>query len=416
MSAEIDLKGVVDHIPDVPQPLAGPSVPDHLREIRATKRWVQAGVYLAILGYGPLYLFVLGYQPHQVAISWAVGFTIATLAIERAFGQIFKLRKRSAYPGAVSLQLGAMPTFDAACQTAVAVMDRLLDLRGSFLALEKEGGFLSLVALSNLSRVDADRYLRLGTACVQHTLSSKEVVALHPDGGLGAEPIMTPGQQIVFVPIHSFQKVVGVLGLIANSSNPDLNDSELLVSLGHAVGASLESLRQRDELRTLASIDDLTKVYNRRYFFDQLDREFAAAGRYSTPVSVLIFDVDGLKNLNDNFGHGVGDEALRTLAQRLVRYARASDIVARLGGDEFAVILPHTDHAGAADIARRLQVSVEREALAAVPGRELRIAVSCGFASFPEDAEDASVLLRRADGRLYAAKAARQRATRRRRS
>ncbi len=133
-------------------------------------------------------------------------------------------------------------------------------------------------------------------------------------------------------------------------------------------------------------------------------------------MSVLIFDVDGLKKLNDNFGHGVGDEALRTLAQRLVRYARASDIVARLGGDEFAVILPHTDHAGAADIARRLQISVEREALAAVPGRELRIAVSCGFASFPEDADDASVLLRRADGRLYAAKAARQRATRRRRS
>ncbi len=239
MSAEIDLKGAVDHIPDVPQPLAGLSVPDHLREIRATKRWVQAGVYLAILGYGPLYLFVLGYQPHQVAISWAVGFTIATLAIERAFGQIFKLRKRSAYPGAASLQLGAMPTFDAACQTAVAVMDRLLDLRGSFLALEKEGGFLSLVALSNLSRVDADRYLRLGAACVQHTLSSKEVVALHPAGGPGAGPIMTPGQQIVFVPVQSFQKVVGVLGLIANSSNPDLNDSELLVSLGQAVGASL---------------------------------------------------------------------------------------------------------------------------------------------------------------------------------
>jgi diguanylate cyclase (GGDEF)-like protein len=345
-----------------------------------------------------------------------VGFTIATLAIEGAFGQMFKLRKRSVYPGTVSLQLGAMPTFDAACQAAVAVMDRLLHLRCSFLTLQNEGGFLNLVALTNLSRVDADRYLRLGAPCVQHVLSTKKVAALHPDDGLLAEATMTPGQQVVFVPVQSFQKVVGVLGLIANGSTPDMRDSELLLSLGHALGMSLESLRQRDELRTLATIDDLTKVYNRRYFFEQLDREFASAGRYSMSVSVLLLDVDGLKKLNDNFGHGLGDEALRTVAQRLVRYSRASDIVARLGGDEFAVILPHTDHAGAADIARRLQISVEGEALAVVPDRELRIAVSCGFASFPEDADDASALLRWADGRLYAAKAARQGARRKRRS
>lgn len=416
MNADLDRKGVVDDTSDVTPLAAGPVTPDHLREIRTTKRWVQAGVYLAILGYGPLYFFVLGYQLHQVAISWAVGFTIATLAIEGAFGQMLKLRKRSVYPGTVSLQLGAMPTFDAACQAAVAVMDRLLHLRCSFLALQNEGGFLNLVALTNLSRVDADRYLRLGAPCVQHALSAKKVAALHPDDGLLAEETMTPGQQVVFVPVQSFQKVVGVLGLIANGSTPDMRDSELLLSLGHALGMSLESLRQRDELRTLATIDDLTKVYNRRYFFEQLDREFAAAGRYSMSVSVLLLDVDGLKKLNDNFGHGLGDEALRTVAQRLVRYSRASDIVARLGGDEFAVILPHTDHAGAADIARRLQISVEGEALAVVPDRELRIAVSCGFASFPEDADDASALLRWADGRLYAAKAARQGARRKRRS
>jgi len=178
---------------------------------------------------------------------------------------------------------------------------------------------------------------------------------------------------------------------------------------------SLESLRQRDELRTMAAIDELTRVYNRRYFFDQLDRELASARRYSVPVSVLMLDLDGLKGLNDSFGHETGDEALRTLAQRLVRYSRASDIVARVGGDEFAVILSRTDSEGAAQIARRLQSSVEDEVPVAGKGRGVRIAVSFGFASFPEDAEDAGQLLRQADGRMYAAKAARSGPARKRR-
>ncbi|MDP2674048.1 MAG: GGDEF domain-containing protein [Dehalococcoidia bacterium] len=285
-------------------------------------------------------------------------------------------------------------------------MDRLLRLRGSFLTLQNEAGFFSLVALSNLSRVDADRYLRLGAGCIQQALSSREPVGLRPNNDLlaGALP---PGGQVVFVPVQSFQRVMGVLGLIADDSNADLRDRELLTSLGMAIGVSLESLRQRDDLRMLAAIDELTKVYNRHYFFDQLDREIAAARRYSVPVSVLIFDLDGLKKLNDSFGHGLGDEALRILAQRLVRFSRASDVVARLGGDEFAVILPRSDRAGAAEMARRLQGSVENEPLTAVPGRELRLAVSCGLASFPEDASDSGTLIRHADGQMYAAKAAR---------
>jgi diguanylate cyclase (GGDEF)-like protein len=240
-------------------------------------------------------------------------------------------------------------------------------------------------------------------------LSSGEPVALRSSDDLLAEAIMAPGMQVVFVPVQSYRRMMGVMGLLADGSNADMRDRELMDSLGIALGVSLESLRQRDELRMLAVIDELTKVYNRRYFFDQLDREIAAASRYATPVSVLVFDLDGLKKLNDSFGHDIGDEALRSLAQRLVRYSRASDVVARLGGDEFAVILPRTDCAGAKEIAQRLQSCVESDVLATGKGRELHLAVSCGRASFPEDAVDAGMLLRNADGHMYAAKAARAR-------
>ncbi len=408
MSTDVDLLDRDDLLTEEPPPY-DIVIGDFLKDVRRVKRLTQVGVYAGIFTTQPVFYFVMHLSPLQLLVVLLTGLVIATTAIEGAFREMFKLRKRSAYPGAVALQLGAMPTFNVACQASAAIMDKLLHLKGSFLTLQNETGFLSLVALSNLSRADAERYLRLGVASIQQVLSSKEPVALHPDNDLLVEAIMTPGGKVVFVPVQSFQRVVGVLGLLGDESKSDMRDWELLSSLGTAIGVSLESLRQRDELRTLATIDELTKVYNRHYFFDQLDREIAASRRYALPLSVLTFDLDGLKKLNDNFGHSLGDEALRCLAQRLVRYSRAPDIVARLGGDEFAVILPRTDSAGAAELAKRLQSQVESDVLAAGSGRELRLRVSCGRASFPEDADDASILLLHADGRMYAAKAARAR-------
>ena len=409
MSIDIDLQG---HRMDLPTDLAPPGhvtvgAADFLNDVRRVKRLTQVGVYTGIFATGPFYYLVLGFSLLQLLVVLAIGLVIGTAAIEWSFAQMFKLRKRSAYPGALALQLGALQSFDAACQTTAGIMGKLLHLKASFLTLQNEAGFFSLVALSDLSRVDADRYLRLGAGCIQQALSSKEPVGLRPNDDLLTEALMAPNQRIVFVPVQSFRRVMGVLGLIAGDSNADLRDHQLLSSLGLALGSSLESLRQRDDLRMLAAFDDLTKVYNRHHFFDQLDREISAARRHWMPVSVLVFDLDGLKKLNDSFGHGLGDEALRTLAQRLVRFSRGSDLVARLGGDEFAVILPRTDRAGAVEMARRLQSSVEDEPLTAVPGRELRLAVSCGLASFPEDASDTGTLMRHADGHMYAAKAAR---------
>jgi diguanylate cyclase (GGDEF)-like protein len=379
------------------------------------KWWTRLIVYPGVTLLIPVAHFLWGLPWQQALFVHLGGYAIGTVAIEFLFAQVLKLKKRSAYPGDVFLQLGAISTFDAGCQAAVAIIDRLVGLKGSFLALHNRSGFLTLVALSTLRRLDADRYLRLGATCVQRVLSTKQVTALRPDGDLAADMVTSPEQPVVFVPVQSFHGVMGILGLVAKASNPNLRDAELLVSLGYAIGVSLENLRQRDELRITAAVDELTRVYNRHYFFDQLEREFAAARRYESPLSVLIFDLDGLKALNDRFGHGSGDEALRVLAQRLVRYSRASDIVARLGGDEFAVILSRTDCAGAAQIARRLQTCVEGDIPAAGNNHSLRIAVSCGSASFPEDGKEASEILRQADGRMYAAKAARNGPGRKRR-
>jgi len=409
MTADPDLPAYPDDaVLEVrPPPLAQPF--DFETDVQRVKRLTQLGVYSAIAASLPIDFFVLGISWSQLAGGVGMGALIAAVAIEFAFRQILKLRKRSAYPATIAVRLGSLQALDDACQSLVDILTDLFRLKGSFLALQTESGFLSLVSLSRVSRAEAERYLRLGTGRIQDALATAEPVTVRPGDNLLAEAVVSRRGRIVFLPVQCFRGVIGVVALLSDGSNPDLDDSDLLVSMGLAAGASLENLRQRDDLRTLAAVDDLTKVYNRRYFFEQLEREISASRRYAMPISVITFDLDHLKKLNDSFGHGLGDQALRALAQRLVRYSRASDIVARLGGDEFAVILPQTDSAGAADLAQRLQHSVEAEPFLSGEGRDLHLLVSYGRASFPEDAEDADALLRRADGLMYAAKAARAR-------
>jgi diguanylate cyclase (GGDEF)-like protein len=133
--------------------------------------------------------------------------------------------------------------------------------------------------------------------------------------------------------------------------------------------AEIEDLRQEvgrlkarlNEAEGLADQDVLTPLINRRAFLRELRRVLAFVQRYGGPASLIYFDLDGLKAVNDRFGHAAGDMALQAVAERLGANVRESDIVGRLGGDEFAVILVHADHATALAKAESLAGLVETE-------------------------------------------------------
>lgn len=169
---------------------------------------------------------------------------------------------------------------------------------------------------------------------------------------------------------------------------------------------ALETIRaQRDMMESLALIDPLTEVYNRRAFEARLADELERSRRTGRPLSLLFFDVDHFKRVNDLYGHQVGDTALRWVAQQLRDSVRAADVVARYGGEEFCIILPETALAEAMSVAER---SRRRIAADSVPAGEsfVRLTVSVGVADSPMGELEAAELLRRADLAVYAAKQA----------
>ena len=149
--------------------------------------------------------------------------------------------------------------------------------------------------------------------------------------------------------------------------------------------------------------DEVTGLYNRRFFSLRLEEELSRYRRFNHPVSVVLLDLDGFKSVNDSLGHAVGDDTLRDVAQILMKHSRGINVVSRYGGDEFAVLLVETSKAGA-----RLYADRIREVVAKYPFAHGKIlTASFGVASLPDDeASTAEDLFRSADEALYAAKRA----------
>jgi diguanylate cyclase (GGDEF)-like protein len=160
-----------------------------------------------------------------------------------------------------------------------------------------------------------------------------------------------------------------------------------------------------DELVWLADHDALTDVWNRRAFFDGADRAMDTVRRNGKTMSVLVIDADHFKSINDDHGHHVGDEAIRTLAELCRSNLRSTDLLGRVGGEEFAVLMPDTPLDIAEEVASRLREQVARARIE-WPDGWLSMTVSIGAVECRPDAESVRSALQRADAAMYEAKAA----------
>lgn len=161
------------------------------------------------------------------------------------------------------------------------------------------------------------------------------------------------------------------------------------------------------ELEKMASHDELTQLYNRRHFYERFHEAVARARTSRQALALILLDIDGLKGINDEHGHSVGDVMIGNLARVIEKYTRVSDVPARLGGDEFAILMPDTDKRGAFSFAERIWEELERAPMWEHEGLSVRLNVSIGVSGFPWGGEDVDEMMQWADADMYANKVSR---------
>lgn len=193
-------------------------------------------------------------------------------------------------------------------------------------------------------------------------------------------------------------------GLILMESNKlrDFNSGEvaLIMLTSGQMGISLENARLYERMERLARFDELTNIYNRRAFHEVIEAELVQSRQTISRLSLVMVDIDFFKKVNDRWGHQVGDHVLAQVAELIKQNLRDKDSVARFGGEEFVIILPGANCRTALQVAERVRRSVE----GANWSDGLKVTVSAGVASYPDDGEKLKELLKSADQALYKAK------------
>lgn len=258
-------------------------------------------------------------------------------------------------------------------------------------------------------RVLSSMKIRVGEGlCGWVAENCKPIINGNPqvEAGYTVDPVKnTVLSSALVVPLEGLNGVVGVLAMYHSALDAFTPDHlRILLAVASKVALSVENALKYQQAESSATTDYLTGLPNARSLFMHLSQEVARCRRMKTSLAVMVCDIDGLKNINDSFGHLEGDKLLREFSARLKEACRGYDYVARMGGDEFVVTAPGLSVEGAEEKIERLnQAAIE--AGRSTSGRNVTT-LSVGTAFCPEDGYDVEALLAEADRRMYAAKQA----------
>lgn len=204
-------------------------------------------------------------------------------------------------------------------------------------------------------------------------------------------------------PLHSKKKLKGALVLL-NPAGSDFRHSlphESLLFLAEQAALGFQNAYRYQDAQELIYTDDLTGLYNYRYLQEVLDQEIRRSERYGLEFSLIFVDLDYFKNVNDQFGHLAGSQALKEVATLLRACVREVDVLFRYGGDEFTALLVETDSRGAALVAERIRCSVEKHTFLADSESASNLTATVGYATYPDTATDKESIIDLADQAMY---------------
>jgi diguanylate cyclase (GGDEF)-like protein len=315
-------------------------------------------------------------------------------ALERAEEEGRRSRIFGELAGSIDLDEVLSRTLEAA--------GALEDADAALIMLPDPQGGKPLVATLGLSVEEAERHAITGP----------------PDGRLARSITMsytypeleresTPNEGVIHaglaVPLPGDSSTLGYLTVFTRRKGHEYSDDDVrqLETLALRAGPAIENARRFREARQLADLDALTGLHNRRYFHETLARECARAHRYERKLSLIVFDLDDFKEINDRIGHLAGDTVLAEAAERVRDVVRTADIACRVGGDEFAVILPESSLEDADQLYRRIQNAISSRPL----GQGGKLFLSAGVGELRAE-DDPVAFFQRADDALYRAKEA----------
>ena len=283
-------------------------------------------------------------------------------------------------------------TVEEVCRTAVEGARGILGFQICYIGLVQGDRLVPVYAVGDV----VPRPFKRGEGIIWRTLEEGRSFWGNIEEIMGAKPVDPRIKSGISVPIGDF----GVLQAASFErdafSEEDVRLAEILA--GH-VSEEIRRIRLEEELREQAIRDPLTGLYNRRYFDYLMQTEISRSRRHGHPLSLAILDLDNFKAINDRYGHWIGDEVLREVAEVIRAHVRKEDIPIRWGGDEFLVVFPETTESEAQLVAERIRQAVMSRTYTE---EELRVGISAGVASWdPREELPIDHVLREADKRLY---------------
>jgi diguanylate cyclase (GGDEF)-like protein len=316
------------------------------------------------------------------------------LAVERAREDAERARKLAARFGTLDLDELLLRVLETAVGLVEGDAAAIALEQGTGPPLETRFGLAANESAPSLDALHGESRARSVTLDYRYSASES-----------GEEPLKRG--VVLPIPAAGEESSLGALAVYWRRDVEDLTEDELagLEELARNSARAIENARRYKAVTDLAELDPLSGLYNRRYFQDTLAREVKRAQRYRRRLSLLVFDVDGLKAINDEHGHLAGDALLVETADRLRSVTRSADVASRIGGDEFAVILPESTVGDAQQLHERLSRVLDAE-----PAGPLeRIQISAGIAQLRPDERDVEFFDRADQAALRAKRAGRGR-------
>ena len=212
---------------------------------------------------------------------------------------------------------------------------------------------------------------------------------------------------MMVAPISYRGEIIGAMNAINGPDDASFTerDGQLLMAMANQAAIAIANRRLFNEVQQRSITDELTGLHNRRHFFVLAKQEFKQAVRDDEPLCAIMFDIDHFKRFNDNYGHAIGDEVLRHVAQVTEENLRGTDVIGRYGGEEFAIILSQTKLSTAYHVGEHLRRMIESYSVQTVDG-PLSVTISLGVSQITPELSTLAHLLEQADQALYCAKEA----------